>query len=282
MTSEKKRRVRRIYGYVLAGLCLFCGILLILACLNLYFSGGETPYSRERVWETFLSILIPVALCVLGILGGAAVTVLCPLADEKLTTDARASDRLRAANERLVQRTAHALFDEPTAKDLAKERRSRQIAVAAAALVSTLAAVPPLFYLLDLSHFPNAALNSEVLSALVLVLPCTAVALAACTAASCLNAASLARENELLRAAAQGGASVANEREEAADEPKATSLFFRLSALARRNESRLILLARCAVGALGIAFVLLGIAGGSMNDVLEKAVRICTECIGLG
>ena len=28
--------------------------------------------------------------------------------------------------------------------------------------------------------------------------------------------------------------------------------------------------------------IVAGIVNGSMNDVLQKAIRICTECIGLG
>ncbi|MBE6586468.1 MAG: thioredoxin [Ruminococcaceae bacterium] len=33
---------------------------------------------------------------------------------------------------------------------------------------------------------------------------------------------------------------------------------------------------------VGLAFVVLGVLNGGMADVLGKAIRICTECIGLG
>ena len=33
---------------------------------------------------------------------------------------------------------------------------------------------------------------------------------------------------------------------------------------------------------LALALIIHGIFNGSMRDVLFKAVRICTECIGLG
>ena len=39
---------------------------------------------------------------------------------------------------------------------------------------------------------------------------------------------------------------------------------------------------RCAVAVIGVAFVVLGVLNGGMEDVLGKAIRICTECIGLG
>ena len=37
-----------------------------------------------------------------------------------------------------------------------------------------------------------------------------------------------------------------------------------------------------AFGVVGIAFVVFGIYNGGMKDVLDKAVKICTQCIGLG
>ena len=33
---------------------------------------------------------------------------------------------------------------------------------------------------------------------------------------------------------------------------------------------------------LGLALVVLGILNGGARDVLAKAIRICSECIGLG
>ena len=34
--------------------------------------------------------------------------------------------------------------------------------------------------------------------------------------------------------------------------------------------------------AAAVLMIILGIFNGGMNDVLQKAIRICTECIGLG
>ena len=39
---------------------------------------------------------------------------------------------------------------------------------------------------------------------------------------------------------------------------------------------------RVVILLIGILFVVLGIVNGGMRDVLEKAIKICTECIGLG
>ena len=39
---------------------------------------------------------------------------------------------------------------------------------------------------------------------------------------------------------------------------------------------------RGVVLAAAITFIIIGITNGGMTDVLAKAVKICTECIGLG
>ena len=43
-----------------------------------------------------------------------------------------------------------------------------------------------------------------------------------------------------------------------------------------------VLIARCTLCAIAVVFILLGIFNGGIQDVLGKAIAICTECIGLG
>jgi len=39
---------------------------------------------------------------------------------------------------------------------------------------------------------------------------------------------------------------------------------------------------RAALYGISLLFIVLGILNGGLKDVLAKAVKICTECIGLG
>ena len=43
-----------------------------------------------------------------------------------------------------------------------------------------------------------------------------------------------------------------------------------------------VLYARVALLCLGVVFVIVGVFNGGMKDVFAKAIKICTECIGLG
>ncbi|MDE6442344.1 MAG: thioredoxin [Clostridia bacterium] len=39
---------------------------------------------------------------------------------------------------------------------------------------------------------------------------------------------------------------------------------------------------RIAVGVIAVSFIIAGICNGNMSRILEKAINICMECIGLG
>ncbi|MBQ3372130.1 MAG: thioredoxin [Oscillospiraceae bacterium] len=39
---------------------------------------------------------------------------------------------------------------------------------------------------------------------------------------------------------------------------------------------------RLVLLAVAVLFIFVGIRNGSMNAVINKAIRICTECVGLG
>ena len=98
-------------------------------------------------------------------------------------------------------------------------------------------------------------------------LPLSLGALVLIFAAAMINSASAVRELEITKWAIS--------RRKSALMPKKEEKESRLGSVSV-NIFRVIVLG------VGIAFVILGINNGGMEQVLGKAVRICTECIGLG
>lgn len=70
MTIEKAQWIRKVYGIALSVMIVVTGICLMAACICIYASGGDTPYSREAVTEAFSGIAFPVYLC-LGMIAGS-------------------------------------------------------------------------------------------------------------------------------------------------------------------------------------------------------------------
>ena len=48
------------------------------------------------------------------------------------------------------------------------------------------------------------------------------------------------------------------------------------------NKNKAINITRVALLALSVLLIVVGIFNGGAEDVLQKAINICTECIGLG
>ena len=86
-----------------------------------------------------------------------------------------------------------------------------------------------------------------------------------------LRHASVARETVAVKAALAAGKGIAKPAEKVnVDKKKLT------------EDPRIVWGIRGLILAVGVLFIVLGIFNGGMADVLGKAIRICTECIGLG
>ena len=49
-----------------------------------------------------------------------------------------------------------------------------------------------------------------------------------------------------------------------------------------KNEKKIINIARISILVIAVIFIITGIYNGGAEDVFNKAINICTECIGLG
>ena len=55
----------------------------------------------------------------------------------------------------------------------------------------------------------------------------------------------------------------------------------KLNPVVSKNNQLGINITRCVVFVTSITFIILGVINGGYNDILVKAINICTECIGL-
>ncbi len=264
MTDQKKKIIYLVYGIVQSLLLLVCGICLICAALHIY-DGGEGTYSRETVTAAIKSIAIPLILCAIAILAGGILTCVLPRDAKKLRGEMPPS----AAIKRMSARVDTESYPENVTSIIKKEHTLRLICVVVAAVVCIAVAVPCCIYLFDLSHFDDIGegLTEDIVSAMVYVLPASALGLFAVGVAifSCYD--SLKRELTLTKFAVKKFP----KKDRIAATPKTD------------NRRELVLwLIRGGVLLVAVVFIVLGIFNDGMNDVLQKAIRICTECIGLG
>jgi hypothetical protein len=260
MTEKKIKRLHLICGIVSSCLILLAGACLILACLSIYQS-GEKPFSRESVGAWFSKIQIPIYLCLAGVLGGGILSWLYPLpkATEKGVLDGQKTIS------RLLTRFPEAEFDVATKARLKKERGLRKLLTVVCAAVACIATILSLIYACNPDRYTLENLNGDILRSALIVLGISSVVIALFYLCKLLCDASLARELATIKEAVKSASPTKKEtRENPMSSPwKAWAI-------------------RGAILLMGIVLVLLGIFNGGAEDVLGKAIRICTECIGLG
>ena len=125
--------------------------------------------------------------------------------------------------------------------------------------------LPAAAYMLNGAHFPNGDLE-QVIGAMALhVFPWIILGLGCLMVSAVLQGQSIEREYKaiLARIKEEKAAGIAPLPQSAAPQKNYTAV-------------------RVALLVLAVVFILLGIRNGSMMAVVNKAIRICTECVGLG
>lgn len=267
MSQEKLRKIHFIYGIVLSAIIIVTGICFIVSCVDIYRSGMR-PFTYESINEHFMAIVVPVILCIMGIVGGMVLSFF-PLEKPKIKGIIDTGVTLKKMSTKIDLSKC----DDETRSKIEKERKIRKytnIFCIDAILVSL---VISLIYTLNKNNFPANDLNGEVVNAMLFIIPCAVVSLSSIFATMLICTSSYARELALVKAsyktAKSGQQSAAGSQQVSENSSNG------------QNE-KILFGARLTIFVLAIAFIVIGIFNGGMADVLYKAINICTECIGLG
>ena len=255
MKPETKKRIHYIYSIILSVVIVAVGVLLMAACLQIYLSGGEQIYTPEKVASAFRPIAVPVYIC-LGMIAAGILWQLIARLPEKAPKGKQPGMQLRRLQ--LTRDPKQAEAEKQTAlRRLQGHRRALQLVCAAVWVLLT--GVFVFFALTNSVFYPEPAqATSYVISLMPVFAPCATLALGW----SLVTAYFLRRNTE-----------------------KLIGLYKQLPPLPQPKTNRrqtLMYVVRYGVLALSVALVVYGLVSGGWQDVLTKAVNICTECVGLG
>lgn len=264
--SPRGNRAVSILSFVTAIAIVITAIALAVACIHLYKTGGSDPYTRERAGE-YLTVLLPFTLtCLALVVALGVVSVIFGAEDKRLANKISAATMLKITKAKLASKE----ISETAKAATKKEQRMRKVWFSTlAAAILLLSATVLIFALANTDSYTIE--NCTDKAAYIAVIASIAFVLAGALAYVCatLADASYKRENAVLRA------------ELAAVKAAGTAEADGDASLEKRSGHYVYIL-RGAILIAAVVFIILGITNGSMNDVLGKAVQICTECIGLG
>lgn len=255
MDNKKAKTIHLVYGCIASVLIIALGISLMLACWEIYQS-GDHPYTRASIGAQLqkLCVLITVTAC--AIIGGFLLQLLIP-------TERQKTKPIRDEHA-TMKKLANRCGDPKDVPAIKRENGLRVTLPIITGLVYAGLMIWPAIYLFDRANFSGIDPTAEILKASLIVLPPALVGLALCFVCSLLMTGSIKRQTNAYKqilAANKGQGSAA---------PVKPERKLPLTAI------------RCVGLAVAIIFIVVGVFNGSAEDVLTKAVKICTECIGLG
>ena len=268
---DRNAKIRLGYSIFLSVFTVVVGILFLAEASDLYFSGvaqlGSTQgmYSREAVGGRLLNMLAPILLWVAAVVLGVFVQACFPLAKSRKTSrnDLKIYVRLRkkVTSER----------DESLYSALKNAERVRLGVRIFCTLFCLLAAGMCIAYLADASHFTSlAGLTSDVLHMVANVLPWAGAAFLLLAGEAVYEVYFARKQLPKLKQLVAGGGAAPREQRHG------------LAALRIFGKEYVLWGMRFALLAVAVVFLCVGALNGGANDVLIKAINICTECIGLG
>lgn len=251
MTQDKIKRIHRIYALGLSVILIIIGALVIFSCLHLY-GGVRGSYTPEAIEAHFKSVSIPIYIGIVGIMGGIILNLLLPY------------PRQRVKSVITPRETMLRMRQKVSVPPVKKEQIFRQFLIVVTSILFIALLVYPVIYLLTPGHFSREDPNPYIIKAAIIAFIPTLIGLALCWCCQLLLNASYQRETSVYKCALING-----QRSEKVLEAKNKPHFN-----IRWVQLPLILLA--------VIFIIIGVINKGADDVLLKAVAICTECIGIG
>lgn len=263
MSNDTRKRIHMIYGIALSAVIVIVGIRFILGCYELYTTGkaaGGQIYSRAAVAEAFRPMAISTYLCLVLVIGSFILHYALPYQPKKRPMEKNRQLILQ----RLQAKTDLNQCDPELQHGVARQQNARLLHITISTVLLVVAAAAFLAYVCRPSIWPAISeITATMVQAVFALLICMAIPTGYFIFTAYFCRRSLDKEIELMKQASK----------QAPRQP--------ITVTSRKNAQTLLAVRYLILG-LAIAFVIAGYTMGGITDVIGKAAKICTECVGLG
>jgi len=274
-----------IFLWIQTALCVLIAILLASSAVRIFIDGSayqaaghpsEWIYTREKAAAVLMPML-PLFLL------SFAMTVYSLVKDIKDEEADKPVQDVERARDLVCARVAQ------PSEEMAKEQALQKKLLLGGWIGFAVCMLPILLYITNGAHFALTdaeGLDHSIVSMVAFVVPWTVIGLACLVVTTVLQGRSIQREADaatalMKEAAAAKAAEAAKAGAESAKAPSASKAAAPLYNTSPETARKRVIIRRVLLVA-AVIFVVLGVQNGSMKDVLVKAIRICTECVGLG
>ena len=252
MNEKKLKLIHGVCSIIVSVTLIIAAICLILSANTIYKS-GDSPYTPESIKAEYAKIAIPLWTADIAVLAGIIINVALPLPKKKEKSVKDPFVTLRILQKKLPGNCTH--------NGIAHQRTIRKVARTVCAILCLNAFIPSIVVLCDFDSFTVANLTPALLRVVYALISGAIASGVFLFILSVIERRSATREIEWTKVAISEAGST--------------------EAVAVKRESRVQII-RLALLCIACILIIIGITQNGFYDVLQKAIRICTECIGLG
>lgn len=269
----KTRLLKSIYQITFSALTVAVGGLFVWQTWSMYFSAGSSPaYTVARISQYFGQISAPVFCWLVALIGNFFLEWILPDPTQKVKAYLDPRERLDKMQKRLPKEYSSAEHDR--FEGLRLVFWCLTFTVCAFSLLITLSQLFETEYI-PKRNSPFFTENNGIADRLALILILVLCCAVSIIVASCVDAYATKKQISIAqKAMAENKGNLVTPQKKECKCKVAIENFF--------SSKKFILTARITVAVLGLGFFIFGIFNGGMLAVLDKAVKICTQCIGLG
>ncbi len=272
MTEKTCKTVRVSFSWILAAMTVITGALFIWQVLDLYVSGvkaGEQViFTRPEVFSRIARISPAFWIWVLMIIAGFVIWEVFPV-KQKRTGYNEPRYALARLKKRIPDSVGEQLQD--SFELVKREEKILKILWLCCAALGLAGIIYSVVYLATPSNFPNTNVTHEVLNMALNVFTWAAAVFVAACGICIYEGISAKKQLPAARKLAAGNKVI---------ERGHGKLYNKVMPVIRHKY--FILGIRIAAGCIAVAFIIAGALNENMSRILEKAINICMECIGLG
>lgn len=252
MNEKRLKLIHTVCGIVISAALIAAAICLIVSAYTIYKS-GDKPYTPESIKTEYAKIAIPLWAADIAVLAGIIINVALPLPKTKEKSAKDPFVTLRILQKKLPGNCTH--------NGIAHQRNLRKVARTVCAILCLNAFIPSIIILYDFDSFTVANLTPALLRVVYALLSGVIASGAFIFILSVIERKSAVCEIEWTKIAI----------------PEVEST--ETAVVKKESKAQIIRLVLLCVACI---LIIIGITQNGFYDVLQKAIRICTECIGLG
>ncbi|MBO5304999.1 MAG: hypothetical protein J6A99_04935 [Clostridia bacterium] len=267
-----------IIAIILSVMIIAVGICFVVSSVQIYKSSDSSPFTLIAIETHFRNIAVPCIILLVVLVISIIFNAIFPKNDKKLKVDTSAKTLYQLSSKFDIDNADKGI------QNALKGISNVKIILNVVPIVIYVAMiVVTLVFACNRDNYTLDNMNGSVIDIVLIVLPCVIVGIAVYFVSSLLKSIFRKKEINLIKNAIKENKDLLLKEKKVIDEKNAIkSLILKVKNLWYTNENIALLVCRCCVLVVGVVFVVLGVLNGGMADVLGKAVRICTECIGLG